>query len=1125
MENEEDDMFFQQGFGIGPFQMINEIGKGKFGKVFLGIHEETKEKVAIKQIPKTGEQDIDSVYNEINIQKKLFHPYLCRMYSVIQNNEYLFIVTEYCGGGEIFKKIAEEIDHFEEAQACKIFGQILSGLEYMHNNYIAHFDIKLENMIFDEYGDAKLTDFGLSKSFEGGIKFSKTGGSPMYAAPEVFKGIEFKGNIADIWSMGICLYLMVCGDFPFNGEESRDLVREIVKKNVDVPDFVSPLFKDLIYKILEKNPDNRLTIQQIKEHPWMHIIDFNFMKSPGVSINTDILPIDIDIVEEMSGTNELQIGKIISDILTNKHNNNTILYYLKIEKKKRNNEISVSDFRPTSQLFLEYINDEKNKLSFYGNDINKKIDEIKKKILDDLKKKQSKIRENIKNSFQIESPKPKDIPSKNNINPNNNNLINNPVSKKKINKKLNKLRSKTFGKFDFLEFIRKEEEEERKRKEEEEKKKKMEEEKKEKNKEIPKINKFEILKKYIGPLLFVHDIIDNIITKVVKTSVSKESKLKFIPVNNSTLNVFATKPSLTKIDDTEGNETNSNTIVSSPKINKFRKFADFTINTIEEFEFTSTTTKNTEKTFSFGFYNPKNKNKKTVKNVKTLTIDENDGKSNRSKDKKKVNGVSKNKNLNETDNKNKNNYNSKPKKFEKKKLLTHLQRNKSDNLYNILNNKFAKGIRENKPKKENKDKDKEDNKEKKEKNKKNKSEEKKIINKIKDEEINKEIEKRKRRNSEKLRKLINIEESEKKEIKVMKKKNEKKYVNGIDDKGRKALFSNRIKRKSNLDENLNINNLLSEKNNTNNTKSKGKNSSLSKIKEDRKFSKAYNHKNMNYSQVNFYSKKKLSTNLNSNSKKNSITSQTIEDSPLKKRKTSNRTLLIRRSKIRSDRPKLNNNNNENDKLNSIKKTHIRAETVKIGETPNKKGSIKSTLFQKSSQKIINQSGRNQNNNKNLTKKNTDDNIVKRKINFDKEKDGKDKDKKNIEFKTVKGNYSIDKRNLTKKIGIKLNGKTKDASNNNKDDTNQELNEIITKKNENTIKKIIGDNIGNNNITISTLKEQTRFSCKIFLDKKKLLFNLKLISNGKNRSIINGELEYGDKKTFEKLFSSLKEKLE
>lgn len=93
---------------------------------------------------------------------------------------------------------------------------------------------------------------------------------------------------------------------------------------------------------------------------------------------------------------------------------------------------------------------------------------------------------------------------------------------------------------------------------------------------------------------------------------------------------------------------------------------------------------------------------------------------------------------------------------------------------------------------------------------------------------------------------------------------------------------------------------------------------------------------MNYSQVNFYSKKKLSTNLNSNSKKNSITSQTIEDSPLKKRKTSNRTLLIRRSKIRSDRPKLNNNNNENDKLNSIKKTHIRAETVKIGRPQIKK---------------------------------------------------------------------------------------------------------------------------------------------------------------------------------------------
>ena len=1126
MENENDDMFFQQGFGIGPFQMINEIGKGKFGKVFLGIHEETKEKVAIKQIPKESDQNIQSVYDEINIQKKLFHPYLCRMYSVIQNNNYLFIVTEYCGGGEIFRKIAEEIDHFEEAQACKIFSQILSGLEYMHKNYIAHCDIKLENMLFDEYGDSKLTDFGLSKSFEGNINFTKTGGSPMYAAPEVFKGIEFKGVNADIWSMGICLYLMVCGDFPFNAEDKREFIKEILYKNFEVPDFVSPLFKDLIYKILQKDPNNRLTIQQIKEHPWMHIIDFSFMKSPGVSINTDILPIDIDIIEEMAGANELQIGKIITDILTNKHNNNTILYYLKIEIKKRNKEASVSDFRPTSQIFLEYINDEKNKLSYYGNDINKRINEIKKKILENLKNKQSKIRENIKNSFQIDSPKAKDIPSKNNINKDNNynNHINNPVSKKRINKKLNKLRSKTFGKFDFLEFIKKEEEEEKKRKEEEEKKKKMEEEKmKEKNKEVPKINKFEILKHYIGPLLFVHDIIDNIITKAVKSSVIKDSKLKFIPVNNSTLNVFATKPSLAKIDDTEGNETNTNTIVRSPKINKFKKFTDFTINTIEEFEFTSTTTKNTEKTFSFGFYNPKNKNKKQVKNVKTLTIDENDGKSNRSKDIKRLNGISKNKNLNETDNKN--NYNSKPKKFEKKKLLTHLQRNKSDNLYNILNNQFAKGKKDNKQKKEKEEnKQKEDNKvkkENKEKNKKNKSEEKKINNKIKDEEIKKEIEKRKRRNSEKLRKLINIEESEKKEEKVIKKKNEKKFINGVDNKGKKTLFSNRIKRKSNLDENLNINNILSEKNNINNAKNKGKNSSLSKIKEDRKFSKA--HKNMNYSQVNFYNKKKLSNNLlNSNSKKSSITSETIENSPLKKRKTSNRTLLIRRNKNRADR--IRTNIHENDKQNSNKKTHMRTETVKIGENSNKKGSIKSTLFQKSSQKIISQNGRNSNNNnKNLTKKNTDDSIIKRKINFsDKEKDNKEK--KNIEFKTVKGNYSIDKRNLTKKIGIKINGNKKEV-NNNKDDSNQELNEIITKKNENVIKKIIGDNIGNNNITISTLKDQIRFSCKIFLDKKKLLFNLKLISNGKNRSIINGELEYGDKKTFEKLFSSLKEKLE
>ena len=156
-------------------------------------------------------------------------------------------------------------------------------------------------MLLDEYGDAKLTDFGLSKSFKGDIDFNESAGSPMYAAPEVLLGQPHKGYISDIWSLGICLYVMVCGDFPFISENMRDYIQSVAINKFELPEYVSPLFIDLINKILAKNPKKRLNIKQIKEHPWLHSFDFNFMKSPGVIINRDILPIDIQVIKDSLG--------------------------------------------------------------------------------------------------------------------------------------------------------------------------------------------------------------------------------------------------------------------------------------------------------------------------------------------------------------------------------------------------------------------------------------------------------------------------------------------------------------------------------------------------------------------------------------------------------------------------------------------------------------------------------------------------------------------------------------------------------------------------------------------------------------------------------------------------------
>ena len=276
---QNDDIFFEAEIRIGPFKLLDPIGKGKFATVFLGIHEETKEKVAIKKIKKSELNTDNLLSKEINIQKILFHPYLVKMYCVIEKDENIYIITEYCSKGDIFNYIIEH-EKFNESQSCKYFQQILSSLEYLHKNNICHRDIKPENILLDEYDNVKLSDFGLSKKFEKNELLNTACGSPLYAAPEMLLGKPYKGTNIDVWSLGVSLYIMVCGDFPFDVEDGNDqkaLIYKIIQGKYIIPDFVSPLLKDLIQRILEIDPDKRITIDEIKEHKWVNNFGFNYM--------------------------------------------------------------------------------------------------------------------------------------------------------------------------------------------------------------------------------------------------------------------------------------------------------------------------------------------------------------------------------------------------------------------------------------------------------------------------------------------------------------------------------------------------------------------------------------------------------------------------------------------------------------------------------------------------------------------------------------------------------------------------------------------------------------------------------------------------------------------------------
>ena len=516
----DEDVFFQAEIRIGPFKLLDKIGNGKFATVSLGIHEETKEKVAIKQIKKSELNTDNLLTKEISIQKILFHPYLTKMYCVIEKEDSIFIVTEYCAKGDLLNFMIEN-RVFEEEEACKIFQQVLSSLEYLHNNNISHRDIKPENILLNEFGDAKLSDFGLSTKFEKGKLLEKACGSPLYAAPEMLTGKKYDGTKIDIWSLGISLYAMVCGELPFDDEDNnmKNIVYKIKNGKYTLPDNLSPLCKDLIKRILEANPDKRITLEEIKNHNWVNSFNFNYMKSPGVILDEYYLPVDIYLIKDIIGEKENEIRKMVSDIIMNKHNNNTINYYLKNELRIRNGENSISDLRPNSDLFLEYIKDKKSTKKYWENNIEKVIDYYFGQIMELFQKektKQIEIQKEIKDSFNNE---------------NNNNNDNNEEKKRQM------LKYKTELKFSVNS--------EDKENEKEKKISLNEMKKKEKNNPDTKnkMNKFEIVKLYLGPLIFIHDLIDNIITKVVtmKEEKNKTFNSNFLVSSSIKMEISKTK--------------------------------------------------------------------------------------------------------------------------------------------------------------------------------------------------------------------------------------------------------------------------------------------------------------------------------------------------------------------------------------------------------------------------------------------------------------------------------------------------------------------------------------------------------------------------------------------------------
>ena len=303
------------------------IGKGTFSKVKLGINKITGEKVAIKILDKSKiveKEDLERIVREMSILSKMDHKNVIKVFQIYEDSNNFLIIMEYCEGGELFNYIVKK-GRLSEEEASFFFYQIVNGVEYIFSKGVAHRDLKPENLLLTHNNIIKIIDFGLSNYFDGENDLITPCGSPCYASPEMVSGKNYNGFNIDIWATGIILFAMVCGYLPFENPDNDKLFELILKAELDFPEHLSEICKDLIKKILVTDPNKRINIEQIKKHKFYLMGKENYDK----------------LLNKAKKNNKIKFKKHNSDnYLTNinikdTNNNNEINDFIKNNKTKK----------------------------------------------------------------------------------------------------------------------------------------------------------------------------------------------------------------------------------------------------------------------------------------------------------------------------------------------------------------------------------------------------------------------------------------------------------------------------------------------------------------------------------------------------------------------------------------------------------------------------------------------------------------------------------------------------------------------------------------------------------------------------------------------------------------------
>jgi len=357
---------------VGPYVLGRTLGRGTTGKVKAAQHKDTGLEVAIKIVKKAYvKTHKNKIAREIAVMRLLDHPYVLKLYDVLETSQHIFIVLERVKGGELFDYILQK-GRLPRQEALRLIAQIIQGIEFCHMHSICHRDLKPENLLLDENLNIKIADFGMAQLSPDGAALETFCGSPHYGAPEVVSGIRYDGRRSDVWSLGVVFYALITGMLPFDNPNVSTLLKMVKRGVYHMPKTVPEDIADLIRRMLTVDVNERIRTPELKNHRCFYNGNVNqyFPKDPVPSPALEMIKshpvcvredLDSNILRDLEGLGWGNSEQLTIKILENRGDGNynleTIFYQLlaarNLQRQSRDFDLPLED-SPDSPGVVSY---------------------------------------------------------------------------------------------------------------------------------------------------------------------------------------------------------------------------------------------------------------------------------------------------------------------------------------------------------------------------------------------------------------------------------------------------------------------------------------------------------------------------------------------------------------------------------------------------------------------------------------------------------------------------------------------------------------------------------------------------------------------------------------------------